>query len=141
MVRSRDNAPVDDEPFVNVLGNWHPDLGDALENFISHIRSRRDADKDDEDLVPIHAVLLEICRPPACSVVQHGPQIGCPIIRFLIVNSLKSDLSSTNLAFEHVRHVIGPVAILKYWWRCTILMQLVRPHVAAQSPPHPVVRS
>jgi len=32
MVRSKDNAPVDDEPFVNVLG-------DALENFISHIRS------------------------------------------------------------------------------------------------------
>jgi len=37
MVRSKDSAPVDDEPFVNVLGDLHPDLGDALENFISHI--------------------------------------------------------------------------------------------------------
>jgi hypothetical protein len=39
MVRSKDSAPVDDEPFVNVLGDLHPDLGDALENLISHIRS------------------------------------------------------------------------------------------------------
>jgi hypothetical protein len=57
-------------------------------------------------------VLLHICRSPTCPVVQHGLQTGCPIIRFLIVNSLKSDPSSTNLAFEHVRRVSGPVAIL-----------------------------
>jgi hypothetical protein len=112
MVRSRDNAPVDDEPFVNVLGDLHSDLEDALENLISHIRSRRDADTVDEDLVPIHMVLLHICRPPTCSVVQHGLQTDCPIIRFLIVNSLKSDPLSTNLAFEHVRRVTGTVAIL-----------------------------
>jgi hypothetical protein len=57
MVRSRDIAPVDDEPFVNVLGDLHSDLGDALENLISYIRSRQDADRDDEDLVPIHTLL------------------------------------------------------------------------------------
>ncbi len=125
MVRSRDSAPVDDEPFVNVLGDLHSNLGDALENLISHIRSRRNADGDDEDLVPIHTVLLHICRPPTCPVVQHGLQTSCPIIRFMIVNSLKSDPSSNNLAFEHVRRVSGPIAILQYWWRCTILMQLV----------------
>ncbi len=137
MVQSRESAPVDDEPFVNVLGNLHPDLGDALENLISHIRSRRDAEGDDEDLVPIHAVLLHICRPPTCLVVQHGPPTGCPIIRFLIVKSLKSDPSSNNLAFEHVRRVTGPVAILQYWWRCTILMQLVRPMWQPDHPPIP----
>ncbi len=137
MVRSRDSTPVDDEPFVNVLGNLHSDLGDALENFIFHIRSRRDADGDDEDLVPIHTVLLHICRPPMCPVVQHGLQTGCPIIRFLIVNSLKLDPSSTNLAFEHVRRVSGPVAILQYWWRCMILMQLVRPMWQLDHPPIP----
>jgi hypothetical protein len=126
MVRSRDIAPVDDEPFVNVLGDLHSDLGDALENLISHIRSRRDADTDDEDIIPIHTVLLHICRPPTCPVVQQGLQTGCPIIRFLIVNSLKSDPSSTNIAFEHVRRVMGLVAILQYWWRCTILMQAVQ---------------
>jgi hypothetical protein len=124
MVRSRDSAPVDDEPVVNVLGDLHPDLGHALENLISHIRNRRDVDRDDEDLVSIHEVSLHICKPPTCPVVQHGPQTGCPIIRFLIVNSLKSDPLSTNLAFEHVRHVTSPIAILQYWWRCTILMQL-----------------
>jgi hypothetical protein len=127
MVRSRDSGPVDDKPFINVLSDLHSDLGDALENFISYIRSQQDADTDDEDLVRIHTVLLHICQPPTCPVVQHGPPTSCAIIRFLIVNSLKSDLSSTNLAFEHVRHVTGPVAILQYWWRCTILMQLVRP--------------
>jgi hypothetical protein len=37
MVRSRDSAPVNDEPFVNVLGDLHSDLGDALENLISYI--------------------------------------------------------------------------------------------------------
>ncbi len=37
MVQSRDSPPVDDEPFVNVLGDLHSDLGDALENLISHI--------------------------------------------------------------------------------------------------------
>ncbi len=114
--------PRDDEPFVNILGDLHSDLRDALENFISYIRSRRDADRDDEDLVPIHTMLLHICRPPTRPVVQHRPQTGCPLIRFLIVNSLKLDPSSTNLVFEHVRHVIGPVAILQYWWRCMILM-------------------
>ncbi len=40
MVRSRDSAPADDKPFVNVLGNLHSDLGDALENLLSHIRSQ-----------------------------------------------------------------------------------------------------
>jgi hypothetical protein len=112
MVRSRDSAPVDDKPFVTVIGDLHSDLGDALENLIFYIRSRQDADRDDKDLVRIHTVLLHICRPPTCPVVQHGPPTSCPIIRFLIVNSLKLDPSSTNLAFEHVRHVTGPVAIL-----------------------------
>jgi len=137
MVRSKDNALVDDEPFVNVLGDLHSDIGDALENLISYIQSRRDADKDDEDFVPIHTVLLHICRPPTCPVVQHELQTGCPIIRFLIVNSLKWDPLSTNLAFEHVRHVTGPVAILQYWWRCTILMQVVRPMWQPDHPPIP----
>jgi hypothetical protein len=137
IVRSRDSAPVDDKPFVNVLGDLHSDLGDALENFISYIRSRRDADRDDEDLIWIHTTLLHICRPLTRPVVQHGPQTGCPIIRFLIVNSLKLDPSSTNLAFEHVRHVTGPVAILQYWWRYTILMQLVRPMWQPDHPPIP----
>ncbi|CAK9222152.1 unnamed protein product [Sphagnum troendelagicum] len=126
-VHSRDNNPVDDKPFVNVLGNLHSDIGDALDNFVSYIRGRQDADMDDEDLVRVHTVLLHICRPPTCQVVQQEPQIACPIMRFLIVSSLKLDPSSTNLAFEHVRHVRGHVAILQYWWRCTILMQLVRP--------------
>jgi hypothetical protein len=63
---------MDDEPFVNVLGDLRSDFRDALENLISHIRSRRDADRDDEDLVPIHTVLLHICRSPTCPVVQHG---------------------------------------------------------------------
>jgi hypothetical protein len=35
MVWSRDNSLVDDKPFVNVLGNLHLDLANALENFIS----------------------------------------------------------------------------------------------------------
>ncbi len=60
MVRSKDNASVDNEPIVIVLGDLHPDLGDALENLISHIQSRRNAEGDDEDLVPIHVVLLHI---------------------------------------------------------------------------------
>jgi hypothetical protein len=58
------------------------------------------------------------------------------MIRFLIVNNLKSDPSSANPAFEHVRHVTRPVAILQYWWRCTILMQLVRP---MWQPDHPAI--
>jgi hypothetical protein len=113
----------------------HSDLGDALENLIFHIRSRRDADGDGEYLVPIHTVLLHICRPPTCPVVQHRLQTDCPIIRFLIVNSLKSDTSSTNFAFEHIRRVTGPVAIFQYWWKCTILMQLMRPMCQPNHPP------
>ncbi|CAK9228751.1 unnamed protein product [Sphagnum troendelagicum] len=85
MVRSRDNSPVDDKPFVNVLGNLHSDLGDALDNFVSYIRGRQDADMDDEDLVRVHTMLLHICRPPTCQVVQQEPQIACPIMRFLIL--------------------------------------------------------
>jgi hypothetical protein len=46
MVRSRDNSPVDDKPVVNVLGNLHSDLRDALDNFVSYIRGRQDADMD-----------------------------------------------------------------------------------------------
>jgi hypothetical protein len=136
MVWSRGNSPVDDKPVVNVLGNLHSDLRDALDNFVSYIRGRQDADMDDEDLVRIHTVLLHICRPPTCQVVQQEPQIACPIMRFLIVSSLKLDPSSTTLTFEHVRHVTGRVAILQYWWRCTILMQLVRP---TWQPDHPAV--
>jgi hypothetical protein len=52
---------MDDKPFVNVLGNLHSDLGDAFENLISYIRSQQDADRDDEDLVRIHTMLLHIC--------------------------------------------------------------------------------
>jgi len=69
MVRSRDSGLVDDKPFVNVLGNLHSDLGDALKNLISYIQSRQDANIDDEDLVRIHTVLLHICRLPTCSIV------------------------------------------------------------------------
>jgi hypothetical protein len=94
-------------------------------------------DEDDEDLVPIHMVLLHICRPLTCPVIQHELETGGPIIRFLIVNSLKSDPLSTNLAFKHVRRVSGLVAILQYSWRCTILMQLVRPMWQPDHPPIP----
>jgi hypothetical protein len=58
LLRSRDNSPVDDKPFVNVLGNLHLDLANALENFISYIQHRQNANIDDEDLVHIHMVLL-----------------------------------------------------------------------------------
>ncbi|CAN5958592.1 unnamed protein product [Sphagnum jensenii] len=70
MVRSRDDSPVDDKPFVNVLGDLHSDLADALDDLVFYIRGRQDADRDDEDLVRIHTVLLHICRPPTCPVVQ-----------------------------------------------------------------------
>lgn len=39
MVRSRDGSPVDEKPFVNVLGDLHLDLANALENLISYIRN------------------------------------------------------------------------------------------------------
>jgi hypothetical protein len=136
MVRSRDSSPMDDKPFVDVLGQLHSNLADALDCLISYIRGRQDADMDNEDLIHIHTVLLHICRLPMCPVVPHGLQIDCPIMRFLIVNSLKSNPSSTSVPFKHVRHVTGPIAILEYWWRCTILMQLVRP---MWQPDHPTI--
>jgi hypothetical protein len=136
MVRSRDSSPTDDKPFINVLGELHSDLVDALDRLISYIRGRQDADMDNEDLIHIHTVLFHICRPPMCPVVPHGLQTGCRIMRFLIVNSLKLNPSSTSVAFEHVRHVTGLVAILEYWWRCTILMQLVR---SMWQPDHPII--
>jgi hypothetical protein len=136
MVRSRDSSPTDDKPFVNVLGELHSDLANALDRFISYIQGWQDADMDNEDLIHIHTVLLHICRPPMCPVIPHVLQTGCLIMRFLIVNSLKSNPSSTSVAFEHVQHVTGLVAILEYWWRCTILMQLVRP---MWQPHHPTI--
>jgi hypothetical protein len=63
MVRSRDGSPVDDKPFVNVFGDLHPDLANALDHLISYIRGRRDANMDDEDLVHIHSVLLHVAPP------------------------------------------------------------------------------
>jgi hypothetical protein len=64
---------MDDKPLVNVLGDLHSDLGNVLENLISYIRSRQDADRNDEDLIRIHTVLLHICRPPTCPIIQHKP--------------------------------------------------------------------
>jgi hypothetical protein len=122
MVRSRDNNPVDDKPFVNVLDNLHFDLANALENLISYIQRRQDANRDDEDIIHIHMVLLHICRLPTFLIIQQELQTSCPIMKFLIVNNLKLDLSSTNLAFEHVQHVTSPITILQYWCKCTILM-------------------
>jgi hypothetical protein len=69
MVQSRDNNPVDDKPFVNVIGNLHLDLKNALDNLIFYIQGQQDANKDDEDLVHIHMVLLHICRLPTCPIV------------------------------------------------------------------------
>jgi len=46
-------------------------------------------------------------------------------MKFLIVNNLKLDPSLTNLAFEHVQPFTCPIAILQYWWRGTILMELM----------------
>jgi hypothetical protein len=37
MVRSRDRSLTDDKPFVNVLGQLHSDLADALDRLISYI--------------------------------------------------------------------------------------------------------
>jgi hypothetical protein len=49
----------------------HSDLANALDNLISYIQGQWDANKDDENLVYIHTVLLHICQPPTCPVVQH----------------------------------------------------------------------
>jgi hypothetical protein len=38
MIRSKDSNLVDDKPFVNVFGNLHLDLANALENLISYIQ-------------------------------------------------------------------------------------------------------
>jgi hypothetical protein len=40
MVRSKDSSLVDDKPFVNVLGNLHSDLANALDNLISYIQGQ-----------------------------------------------------------------------------------------------------
>ncbi len=61
MIQSRDNSLMDDKPFVNVFGNLHLDLVNALENLTSYIQHQQDANKGDEDLVHIHMVLLHIC--------------------------------------------------------------------------------
>jgi hypothetical protein len=61
MVRSRNSSSMDDKPFVNVLSNLHLDLANALKNLISYIQHQQDANKDNEDLVHIHMVLLHIC--------------------------------------------------------------------------------
>ncbi|CAK9866998.1 unnamed protein product [Sphagnum jensenii] len=37
MVRSKDGSPMDDKPFVNVFGDLHPDLANALDHLISYI--------------------------------------------------------------------------------------------------------
>jgi hypothetical protein len=58
MVRSIN--PMDNKPFINVLGNLHLNLANALENIIYYIQCRQDTNKDDEDLVHIHMVLLHI---------------------------------------------------------------------------------
>ncbi len=122
MVRSRNNNLVDDKPFVNLIGNLHLDLANALENFISYIQCWQDANKNEIFFVHIHMVLLHICELSTCPIVQQELQTSCPIMGFLIMNNLKLEPSSTNLAFEHVWHVTSPIAILQYWWRCTILM-------------------
>jgi hypothetical protein len=136
MVWSRDSNPTDDKPFVNVRGNLYSNLRDALKNLIYYIQGRQDVNKDDEDLVHIHMVLLHICWLLTCPILQHELQISYPIMRFLIMNSLKLDLSSINLAFEHVWQVTGPIAIFQYWWRCTSFMQLMCP---MWQPDHPTI--
>jgi hypothetical protein len=70
MVWLRNSSLVNDKPFVNVLSNLHLDFANALKNLISYIQRRQDANKDDQDLVHIHMVLLHICWPPTCPVVQ-----------------------------------------------------------------------
>jgi len=112
MVRSKESNLVDDKPFVNVFGNLHLDFTNALENFISYIQHQQNANKNDEDFVHIHTVLLHICRLPTCPVISHELQTSCPIMRFLIMNNLKLNLSSINIAFEHVWHVKVPITIL-----------------------------
>jgi len=77
MIQSRDNSPVDDKPFVNVLGNLHLDLANALKNLISYIQHQQDANKGDEDLVHIHMVLLHICQLLTCPVIQQELQTSC----------------------------------------------------------------
>jgi hypothetical protein len=122
MVWFRDNSPVDDKPFVNVLANLHLDLANALENFISYIQHQQDANREDEDLVHIHVVLLHICRWLTCLIVQQKLQISCPIMKFLIVNNLKLDPFINQPCLWTCSTCQGPIAILQYWWRCTILM-------------------
>jgi hypothetical protein len=60
---------MDDKPLANVLGNLYLDLTNALENLISYIQCRQNANKDDEDLTRIHMVFLHIYQPPTCLVV------------------------------------------------------------------------
>jgi hypothetical protein len=91
MVRSRDNALVDDEPFVNVLDDLRSDLEDVVENLISYIRSWRDVDMDDEDLVSIHSVVAHL---PIVDVFSRSTQV---------VNRL-----SNNLVPDHEQLEIGP---------------------------------
>jgi len=52
---------MDDKPFANVFGNLHSDLANALKNFIFYIQRRQHANRNDEDLIHIHMVLLHIC--------------------------------------------------------------------------------
>jgi hypothetical protein len=47
-------------------------------------------------------VLLHIYELSTCPIVQQELQTSCPIMGFLIMNNLKLEPSSTNLAFEHV---------------------------------------
>ncbi len=122
MVRSRDNSPTDNKPFVNVLGNLHSDLADALDNFISYIRGRQNAGRDDEDLVRIHTVLLHNNEVPDCEQLEVGPFINQPCFQ---------TCSTCDRSCSH-----SPV-----------LVEMHNPHaahasnMAARSPGRPVVQS
>jgi hypothetical protein len=140
MVRSRDNNPVDDKPIINVLGNLHSDLADALDDFVFYTRGRQDADRDDEACLHPHGAVAHLpaanmsCRSaratnylsnievPDCEQLAAGPFVDQP--RF-------QTCSTCDRSHSH-----SPV-----------LVEMHNPHavrasnVATGSPSHPLVRS
>ena len=77
------------------------------------------------NLHPLHEVLLALWTPPISDYVDVIGSTNSIVMQFLIlINLIK--VPTANYGFKHVRYVTQPLAMLQYWVRSTILMELGR---------------
>jgi hypothetical protein len=117
----------DEENMLHLLGNLDAQQTQCRSGLILYLQGRTsDENNAPHNLLPFHHFLLSLWKPAndETGLVNVLATSQTPVLRYLLISSLKKGFDTMGYGFQHVSTVTGRCSVLVYWIRMTTLMEI-----------------